>query len=56
MYAWIWRTLPFGLWGKLFGTALLIVGFGMLLWFVVFPAIDPLMPFNDVQVTPGTTP
>ncbi len=56
MYAWIWRALPFGRWGKVFGAALLIAGFGLLFWYVIFPAIDPLLPFNDVQVTPGTTP
>jgi hypothetical protein len=31
--------------------AMLLVGVAGLLWFVVFPAADPLLPFNDVQVT-----
>jgi hypothetical protein len=46
--------LPFGFWGKLVGSLLLITGLGLLFWYVVFPAIDPLLPFNDVQVTAPT--
>lgn len=54
MYGWIWRKLPFGLPGKLVGTLVLVVGAAALLWYLVFPAIDPILPFNDVQVTgPG---
>lgn len=51
MYAWIWRRLPFGLPGKLLGSALLIVAAVAMLWFWVFPAAEPLLPFDDVQVT-----
>ena len=51
MYAWIWRKLPFGLPGKLIGSALLIAGVAALLWYKVYPAIDPLLPFNDGQIT-----
>lgn len=51
MYAWIWRRLPFGLPGKLLGSALLIVAAVAILWFWVFPAAEPLLPFDDVQVT-----
>lgn len=52
MYAWIWRRLPFGLPGKLIGSALLIGGAVALLWFVVFPWAEPwLPPYDDVQVT-----
>jgi hypothetical protein len=59
MYAWIWRHLPFGLWGKLSGSLLLAGGMAALLWFVVFPWIDPwleevLLPFDEGQVgSPG---
>ena len=53
MYAWIWRKLPFGLWGKLTGSIVLIVTVGTLLWYVVFPWATTLLPFDDVQV--GTT-
>jgi hypothetical protein len=50
MYAWIWRKLPFGLWGKLIGSLGLIVATTALLWYVVFPWATPLLPFDDVQV------
>jgi hypothetical protein len=51
VYAWIWRRLPFGLPGKLAGTALLATAMVALLWYVVFPWAEPLLPFDDVQVT-----
>ena len=41
MYAWIWRHLPFGLPGKIGGSLTLITGAVLLLWFVVFRAIEP---------------
>ena len=51
MYAWIWRKLPFGLPGKLVGSLLLATATVALLWYVVFPWAEPLLPFDDVQVT-----
>ncbi|MFI2708739.1 hypothetical protein ACH495_01220 [Micromonospora sp. NPDC018662] len=61
MYAWIWRKLPLGLPGKLIGSVLLATATVALLWFVVFPWAEPLLPFDDVQVTqdsgvPGDAP
>jgi hypothetical protein len=59
MYAWIWRHLPFGLWGRLSGSLLLVGGVAALLWFVIFPWMDPwleeaLLPFDDSQLeVPG---
>ena len=50
MYAWIWRKLPFGLWGKFGGSLLLTGSVVALLWFVVFPWAEPILPFDDVQV------
>ncbi|MGH8795181.1 MAG: hypothetical protein ACRDXX_21390 [Stackebrandtia sp.] len=50
MYGWIWRKLPFGLPGKIAGSVLLLVGAVALLWFAVFPAIQPYMPFNNSVV------
>lgn len=50
MYGWIWRTLPGGRAGKAAGC---IVLFGLavaLLFLVVFPALEPLLPFTDVTV------
>ena len=54
MYSWIWRKLPFGLWGKLSGSVALAAMVGALLWYVVFPWATPLLPFDDVQVGTGT--
>ncbi|GAA0474540.1 hypothetical protein Ade02nite_75180 [Paractinoplanes deccanensis] len=54
MYAWIWRKLPFGFWGKLTGSLGLIAATTALLWYVVFPWATPLLPFDDVQVGTGT--
>jgi hypothetical protein len=51
MYGWIWRHLPFGLPGKLIGSLGLAVATAALLWYVVFPRVEPLLPFDDVQVT-----
>jgi hypothetical protein len=54
MYAWIWRKLPFGFWGKLTGSIGLIAATTALLWYVVFPWATPLLPFDDVQVGADT--
>ncbi|MCX4387552.1 hypothetical protein OG777_11490 [Micromonospora peucetia] len=51
MYGWIWRKLPFGLPGKLVGSLLIGSAMVALLWYVVFPWAEPLLPFDDVQVT-----
>jgi hypothetical protein len=51
MYAWIWRHLPFGRAGKIIGSIGLAVATTALLWYVVFPWAEPLLPFDDVQVT-----
>ena len=51
MYGWIWRRLPFGLPGRLIGSAVLIAAAVAVLWFWVFPAAEPLLPFDDVQIT-----
>ncbi|GAA2512250.1 hypothetical protein [Pilimelia columellifera] len=53
MYGWIWNHLPGGRPGKLIGSAILLAGAVALLWYVVFPWAEPLLPFDDVQVTEG---
>ena len=53
MYSWIWRTLPGGLAGKLLGSVLLVAAAVVLLMLVVFPAVEPLLPFSDVTVETG---
>ena len=55
MYGWIWRTLPGGLPGKLLGSLLLLTAAVALLFLVVFPRIEPLLPFGDVTVDSGQT-
>ncbi|GIG89185.1 hypothetical protein [Plantactinospora endophytica] len=51
MYGWIWRKLPFGVPGKLIGSLLITASLLAALWYVVFPWAEPLLPFDDVQVT-----
>ncbi|RKT84370.1 hypothetical protein SAMN05421805_103299 [Saccharopolyspora antimicrobica] len=48
MYGWIWRHLPGGTAAKALQAVLLVVLVVALLLFAVFPAIDPLLPFNEV--------
>lgn len=55
MYAWIWRRLPGGLPGKLAGSLLLLAGVLALLFLVVFPWVEPRLPFNDVTVDQPTS-
>ncbi|HEX7354795.1 MAG TPA: hypothetical protein VF288_08180 [Mycobacteriales bacterium] len=55
MYGWLWRHLP-GPWPvRLVETLALVVGVVALLFYVVFPAADPHLPFNDVTVNTPTT-
>ena len=51
MYAWIWRHLPFSRPGKIIASLCLVLATTALLWYVVFPWAEPLLPFDDVQVT-----
>ena len=50
MYGWIWRKLPGGVPGKVIGSAILILAAVALLFLVVFPYVDPRLPFSDVTV------
>jgi hypothetical protein len=58
VYGWIWRSLPGGLPGKLLGSTVLLLVAVALLFLVVFPAIEPLVPLGDVTVdtAPSSTP
>lgn len=56
MYTWIWRHLPGGLAAKLLGAVLLLGVVLALLFFVVFPWLEPRLPFNDVTVDQATAP
>lgn len=50
MYVWIWRRLPGGLPGKIVGSLVLLAAVVALLFFVVFPWLEPRLPLNDVTV------
>jgi hypothetical protein len=50
MYGWIWRHLPGPLGVRLVLALLLVLGVVALLLFVVFPWLDPMLPFNQVSV------
>ena len=51
MYAWIWRHLPGPTAAKVVEAVVLVLGIVALLMLVVFPWVEPLLPFN--QVTTG---
>ncbi len=53
MYVWIWRHLPGGLVGKLLGSLVLLAAAVLLLFAVVFPRVEPLLPYSDVTVDPA---
>jgi hypothetical protein len=54
MYVWIWRHIPGGWPGKLFGSLVLFLGACALLLFVVFPRIQDKLPFNNVTIDRST--
>ncbi|MFB9963810.1 LPXTG cell wall anchor domain-containing protein [Sinosporangium siamense] len=52
MYAWIWRRLPGDTRMKVLGAAGLVIVAGAVLWFVVFPWLEPRVPLDRVTVGP----
>jgi hypothetical protein len=52
MYTWIWRHLPGPAPAKAFAALLLVLAVSALLLFIVFPHVEPLLPFTSVTVTP----
>jgi hypothetical protein len=55
VYAWIWRKLP-GPWPvKLVEALVAFAAVVLLLFTVVFPWLEPRLPFNDVTVDDGPT-
>jgi hypothetical protein len=53
VYVWIWHRLPGNVAAKLAGCLVLLVGVCALLFFLLFPWVEPRLPFNDVTVDPG---
>lgn len=50
MYGWIWRKLPGGTFAKLVGCLVLFALTVAVLFLLVFPAIEPLLPFDNITV------
>ncbi|WP_170977830.1 hypothetical protein [Blastococcus sp. CCUG 61487] len=50
MYGWIWRHLPGGTALKTAQALVLVFAVVALLLFVVFPWVEPRLPFNEVTV------
>ncbi|WP_164477826.1 hypothetical protein [Nocardioides pantholopis] len=52
MYAALWRILPGPRWLKIAEALILVLLALALLMTVVFPAVEPLLPFDDITVGP----
>lgn len=50
MYVWIWRHLPGPVLVRALQALLLVAAVVALLLFVVFPWVEPKLPWNDVTV------
>ena len=50
MYSWIWRHLPGGTASRAAISLVLVLAISALLLFVVFPWVEPHLPFDDVVV------
>jgi hypothetical protein len=50
MYTWIWRRLPGGVPAKAVLALILVLVVCAVLLFVVFPRVEPLLPFTNVTV------
>jgi hypothetical protein len=53
VYRWIWRSLPGGTASRAALSLLLALAACALLLFVVFPWVEPHLPFSAVTVDPG---
>lgn len=48
MYGWIWRRIPGPIALRVSIAAVLVLGVVALLLFVIFPWLEPMLPFNNV--------
>ena len=48
MYGWIWRHLPGPFAVRVITAVILVLGVVALLMFVLFPWLEPKLPFNNV--------
>lgn len=53
MYSWIWRHLPGPLIARLAQAGVLLAVTVAMLFFVVFPRVEPLLPYTNVTVDPS---
>jgi hypothetical protein len=53
VYAWIWRKLPGPTAVKVVEALVAFVAVCLVLFVVVFPWLEPRLPFNDVTVDEG---
>ena len=50
MYVWIWRHLPGGRLLRVLQVLVLLAAVVALLFFYVFPTVEPMLPYTDVTV------
>lgn len=50
MYTWFWRSLPGPTPLRTLLALMVFLALAIVLLFVVFPAAEPLLPFNEVTV------
>ncbi|WP_327088421.1 hypothetical protein OIE66_39905 [Nonomuraea sp. NBC_01738] len=50
MYGWIWRKLPGGLGPRLLTAVVLAAVAGVVLWYAVFPLMEPAVTLDEVTV------
>ncbi|MEU1727253.1 hypothetical protein [Nonomuraea sp. NPDC005692] len=50
MYGWIWRKLPEDPRRKVLVAALLVAVVGVVLWYAVFPLLEPAVTLDEVTV------
>ncbi|MER6513378.1 hypothetical protein ABT158_41675 [Nonomuraea sp. NPDC001636] len=50
MYGWIWRKLPGDPRRKVLTAALLVAVVGVVLWYAVFPLLEPAVTLDEVTV------
>ena len=50
MYAALWRLLPGPRWLRATQATLLVLAVVLLLFLVVFPAVEPALPFDEITL------
>ncbi|MFF5208582.1 hypothetical protein [Streptosporangium sp. NPDC000396] len=51
MYGWIWRMLPGGFAARVFAVMVLTGVAAVVLWYVVFPWLEPRIPLDHTTVS-----